>query len=139
MMEPSPDQSPDQQDQKDVALRLAVEQFNRGEFYACHDSLEALWMEAIEPERRFYQGLLQTAVAYYHLNNSNRRGCMILLGEANGKLADYLPTYAGWDVLSLWRANQNNLRHLSQLPEGAPLPCLAIPTLGLLENKIENP
>ncbi|MCJ2542581.1 DUF309 domain-containing protein [Thermostichus vulcanus] len=126
-------------DQEDVTLQLAVQQFNRGEFYACHDSLEALWMEAVEPERRFYQGLLQTAVAYYHLTNQNRRGCMILLGEANGKLADYLPTYAGWDVLSLWRANQTNLRQLSQLPEGDPLPGLTIPTLESVENKTEEP
>ncbi|MFQ3583464.1 MAG: DUF309 domain-containing protein [Cyanobacteriota bacterium] len=122
-------------DQEDVTLQLAAEQFNRGEFYACHDSLEALWMEAVEPERRFYQGLLQTAVAYYHLTNQNRHGCMILLGEANGKLADYLPTYAGWDVLSLWRANQTNLRQLSQLPEGDPLPKLALPTLEFVGNQ----
>jgi predicted metal-dependent hydrolase len=27
-----------------------VEQFNQQEFYACHDTLEALWMEASEPE-----------------------------------------------------------------------------------------
>jgi predicted metal-dependent hydrolase len=117
-----------------VALQLAVEQFNRGEFYACHDTLEALWMEAVDPERRFYQGLLQTAVAYYHLNNNNRRGCMILLGEANSKLADFLPTYAGWELQSLWQTNQSTLRHLSQLSPEAPLPCLAIPTLSLVED-----
>ncbi|NEQ23504.1 MAG: DUF309 domain-containing protein, partial [Microcoleus sp. SIO2G3] len=27
-----------------------VEQFNQQEFYACHDTLEALWMEAFEPD-----------------------------------------------------------------------------------------
>jgi len=26
-------------------------QFNQGQFYACHDTLEALWMEASEPQR----------------------------------------------------------------------------------------
>lgn len=30
-----------------------VEQFNTREFYACHDTLEALWMEATEPEKLF--------------------------------------------------------------------------------------
>lgn len=125
----SPNFNPEPEPQDSLALQLAIEQFNRGEFYACHDSLEALWMEAVEPERRFYQGLLQTAVAYYHLTQGNRRGCMILLGEANSKLADFLPTYAGWDVLSLWQANQNNLRQLSQLTEGELLPGLTIPSL----------
>ncbi|HIK19891.1 MAG TPA: DUF309 domain-containing protein [Synechococcus sp. M44_DOE_062] len=116
------------------ALRLAAEQFNRREFYACHDTLEALWMEAVDPERRFYQGLLQTAVAYYHLQNGNRRGCMILLGEANRKLADFLPTYGGWDVQALWQANQSLLRCLAQVSAEDPLPYLVAPTLSWVED-----
>jgi len=115
------------------ALQRAVEQFNRGEFYACHDTLEALWMEAVDPERRFYQGLLQTAVAYYHLQNGNRRGCMILLGEANRKLADFLPTYAGYNLQALWEANQNTLQGLAQLKPEDPLPWVAPPTLRAVE------
>ncbi len=111
------------------ALQRAVEQFNRGEFYACHDTLEALWMEAVDPERRFYQGLLQTAVAYYHLQNGNRRGCMILLGEANRKLADFLPAYAGYNLQALWEANQSLLQELSCLQPEDPLPPVASPTL----------
>ncbi|MGQ9838341.1 MAG: DUF309 domain-containing protein [Cyanobacteriota bacterium] len=134
MTDLSPTCNPEPEHQK--ALQLAIKQFNEGAFYACHDSLEALWMEAIEPERRFYQGLLQTAVAYYHLTHSNRRGCMMLLGEANSKLAAFLPTYAGWDVLSLWQANQNNLRQLSQLMEEDLLPELAIPTLKSVEKEV---
>ena len=55
-----------------------IEQFNHQEFYACHDTLEALWMEADEPEKKFYQGILQIAVALYHLGNLNWRGAVIL-------------------------------------------------------------
>ncbi|BAZ90497.1 hypothetical protein NIES932_19970 [Raphidiopsis curvata NIES-932] len=65
---------------------LGVEQFNAGQFYACHDTLEALWIEATEPERTLYQGILQIAVALYHLENSNLRGAMILLGEGTNRL-----------------------------------------------------
>ncbi|MEN9225399.1 MAG: DUF309 domain-containing protein [Thermostichus sp. DRC_bins_24] len=121
-------------DASPAALQLAVAQFNRGDFYACHDTLEALWMEAADPERRFYHGLLQTAVAYYHLNNGNRRGCMILLGEANGKLADFLPTYAGCELQSLWQANQSTLRHLSRLSPEDPFPSLVIPQILLTQD-----
>jgi predicted metal-dependent hydrolase len=78
-----------------------VEQFNQQEFYACHDTLEALWMEAVEPEKRFYQGILQIAVACHHLSNLNWRGAVILLGEGIGRLRDYQPVYAGIDVTSL--------------------------------------
>ncbi len=78
-----------------------VEQFNQQEFYACHDTLEALWMEALEPQKRFYQGILQIAVGCYHLGNLNWQGAVILLGEGIGRLRDYQPVYEGIDVAKL--------------------------------------
>lgn len=75
-----------------------VEQFNQREFYACHDTLEALWMEAAEPEKKFYQGILQVAVALYHLSNQNWRGAVILMGEGMNRLRGYQPTYADIDI-----------------------------------------
>ncbi|XHX78723.1 MAG: DUF309 domain-containing protein [Stenomitos frigidus ULC029] len=75
-----------------------VEQFNQQEFYACHDTLEALWIEATEPDKKFYQGILQVAVAFYHLGNQNWRGAVILLGEGINRLRGYQPTYGAIDV-----------------------------------------
>ncbi|HEY9641006.1 MAG TPA: DUF309 domain-containing protein [Coleofasciculaceae cyanobacterium] len=75
-----------------------VHQFNQQEFYACHDTLEALWMEALEPDKTFYQGILQVAVALYHLGNHNLRGAVILLGEGINRLRRYEPDYAEVDV-----------------------------------------
>lgn len=75
-----------------------VEQFNAGQYYACHDTLEALWIEAAEPEKTFYQGILQIAVALYHLSNHNLRGAMILLGEGSNRLRRYPSEYGGIDV-----------------------------------------
>ncbi|MBN3872428.1 MAG: DUF309 domain-containing protein [Nostoc sp.] len=75
-----------------------VEQFNSGQFYACHDTLEALWIEAGEPEKTFYQGILQIAVALYHLENLNWRGAVILLGEGSNRLQRYPSSYGGIDV-----------------------------------------
>lgn len=75
-----------------------VNQFNQGEFYACHDTLEALWIEATEPDKKFYQGILQVAVALYHLGNQNWRGAVILMGEGMNRLRGYQPSYAGVDV-----------------------------------------
>lgn len=96
-------------------LALGVAQFNGGDYYACHDTLEALWMEAGDPQRRFYQGILQTAVAYYHLGNKNWRGCVILLGEGIAKLSDFFPVYYGFDIASFLAANQDNLSELQRL------------------------
>ncbi|MEQ9549865.1 MAG: DUF309 domain-containing protein [Coleofasciculus sp. G3-WIS-01] len=78
-----------------------VEQFNQQEFYACHDTLEALWMDAVEPKKQFYQGILQISVACYHLNNLNWRGAVILLGEGIRRLGDYQPIYEEIQVTDL--------------------------------------
>lgn len=63
-----------------------VAQFNQGEFYACHDTLEAIWIEAMDPDKTFYQGILQIAVGIYHLSHLNWRGAAILLGEGINRL-----------------------------------------------------
>ena len=91
-----------------------VEQFNSQQFYACHDTLEALWMDATEPQKTFYQGILQIAVALYHLGNSNWRGAVILLGEGINKLQRYPPTYAGIDVDELLTSSAALLTALHQ-------------------------
>ena len=75
-----------------------VDQFNQRQFYACHDTLEALWIEANEPERTFYQGILQVAVGLYHLSNHNWRGAVILIGEGLNRLRDYPEDFWGIHV-----------------------------------------
>lgn len=91
-----------------------VEQFNQQEFYACHDTLEALWMEALEPQKQFYQGILQIAVACYHLGNLNWRGAVVLLGEGIRRLSnsDYQPVYEGIDVTELLTQSSQLLKAL---------------------------
>jgi uncharacterized protein len=91
-----------------------VEQFNQQEFYACHDTLEALWMEAVEPQRSFYQGILQIAVALYHLGNQNFRGATILLGEGINRLRHYQPSFAGIDVAQLLERSRSLQAKLQQ-------------------------
>lgn len=78
-----------------------IEQFNQGEFYACHDTLEAIWIEAEVSEKKFFQGILQIAVGLYHLGNLNWRGAVILLGEGLNRLKDYQPDYGGINVEKL--------------------------------------
>jgi uncharacterized protein len=91
-----------------------VEQFNTGQFYACHDTLEALWIEATEPEKTFYQGILQIAVALYHLGNANGRGAMILLGEGSNRLRRYPSIFSGIDVDELLDVTTVLLKALQQ-------------------------
>lgn len=83
------------------ALQVGITQFNQGDFYACHDTLEAIWMVAPMPEKPFFQGILQLAVALYHLSNHNWQGAAILLGEGMNRLEPFEPSYRNVDVTHL--------------------------------------
>ncbi|TVP71078.1 MAG: DUF309 domain-containing protein [Leptolyngbya sp. LCM1.Bin17] len=83
------------------SLVTGITLFNQGDYYACHDVLEAIWMEAKTQEKPFYQGILQIAVGLYHLGNHNWRGASILLGEGVNRLRPFEPTYAGVAVAPL--------------------------------------
>ena len=97
-----------------------IAEFNQQQFYACHDTLEAVWVDAEEADKRFYQGILQVAVGCYHLSNNNLRGAIILLGEAVRRLCDYQPDYEGIDVEQLLEQALALLQALQQLkPEQA--------------------
>lgn len=71
-------------------------------------------MEAGEPEKRFYQGILQIAVALYHLANQNWRGAVILLGEGINRLSYYQQTYTGISVEDLLGQSAELLSALQQ-------------------------
>lgn len=70
------------------------EQFNQGEYYACHDLLEELWME--DRANKFLKGLLQMSVALYHYRNGNCKGARRLFRSSRNYLLPYGPRH--WDV-----------------------------------------
>ena len=84
-------------------LRQGVEEFNRAYFFEAHETLEDLWRGTSGPLRLFYQGLIQLAVALYHLSNGNRRGALNLLGKGLDKLVAFQPACQGIDVDALCR------------------------------------
>ena len=97
-------------------FKQGIKEFNQQQFYACHDTLEAIWVDAEEADKRFYQGILQVAVGCYHLSNDNLRGAIILLGEAVRRLCDYQPDYEGVNVELLLKQASKLLQALQQLP-----------------------
>ncbi|QCS50391.1 DUF309 domain-containing protein [Picosynechococcus sp. PCC 11901] len=96
---------------------VGVEQLNTQQFYACHDTLEALWFEAMEPEKSLYQGILQIAVACYHLSNDNLRGATILMGEGLRRLRQTEEeVYGGLNLVDFIQQGEVLLASLQQLP-----------------------
>lgn len=91
-----------------------IAEFNQKEFYKCHDTFEALWHEAGNPQRNFYQGILQIAVGLYHAGNENWRGAVISLGEGIRKLNYYHPDYFNINVDKFLIESSELLKHLQQ-------------------------
>ena len=68
-------------------LRQGLALFNRGEFFECHELLEAVWLEASGEDKVFLRGLIQVAVSFYHLRRRNFTGSSRLLRAALEKLS----------------------------------------------------
>lgn len=93
-------------------LDLAIQEFNRGEFWACHETLERVWLPENYPVRLYYQGLIKAAVGLLHLGRHNRRGAIAKLGEAEYELAPFLPRFMAVDTLRLRRDVSERLARL---------------------------
>ncbi len=82
-------------------LRAGIDQFNRGEYWECHETLEDIWRGESDAVRYLYQGILLAGVGLYHLRRDNRRGALSKLRAAHALLAPYAPTCMGVDVARL--------------------------------------
>lgn len=84
--------------------------FDQGRFFEAHEVLEDVWREAPAEERKFFQGLIQVAVALYHHSRGNQTGCRSLLARACRNLSLYPKEHGGLDLAALlctlaeWRA-----------------------------------
>lgn len=80
-----------------------IEYFNECEYFEAHEAWEDLWTEYQGPSRKFYQGLIQVAVALHHFGNGNIRGARKLYHSSRNYLAAYLPHHEGIDIEALFR------------------------------------
>jgi hypothetical protein len=84
-------------------LHRAVDLFNNGEFFQCHEALELVWMPERGPRRFFLQGLIHVAVGFYHWQRGNPDGTSRQLRKGLQKLDAYLPECEGIDTSRLCR------------------------------------
>jgi uncharacterized protein len=89
-------------------LEHGIELFNRGEFFEAHEVLEDVWRVAVKEDKKFLQGIIQVAVAFYHYGNGNSIGARSVLrrgfrnlsrypeGFGGIHLADFLHSISGW-------------------------------------------
>lgn len=87
-------------------FELGIREFNSGDYFACHDTFESIWMDTRGEHRRFLQGMIQSSVGIYHGLHSNLRGAYSQTDKALQKLRDYPARYAGIDLESFRDAVQ---------------------------------
>ena len=78
-----------------------IRYFNERDFFESHEVWEDVWNDCDAGSRKFYQGLIQTAVALHHFGNGNVRGAVKLYWSSRAYLEPYQPTCIGLDVTQL--------------------------------------
>ena len=84
-----------------AALLAGIAQFNAGDYWECHETLEDLWRPEPDHIRYLYQGILQLGVGFYHLRRGNWRGAVNKLRGGLGYLDPSAPACLGLDVVRL--------------------------------------
>lgn len=77
-----------------------IEQFNSKEFFDCHETLEDVWREYLATDRELIQGIIQIAVAYYHLGRDNSLGAKKLFRRGLPRVKKYGENHFGLDLHS---------------------------------------
>ncbi len=97
-----------------IELERAVEQFNSGAYYACHETLEKLWLEDKTRERDVYKGILQIAVALFHMRQGNISGTKRLLRSGASLIRPFGPKWSGLDLERLGSDSLKLLQYLEK-------------------------
>lgn len=97
------------------SLLHGIEQFNRGEYFEQHETLELLWRAERRPVRQLYQGILQIGVAFHHLRRRNYHGVVYMLTRGSMYLTPFAPTCQTVDVRALLDAAALALRSVEEL------------------------
>ncbi len=86
---------------KTAELLKGIEEFNRGDYFECHETLEDIWMLETGKDKRFYQGLIQLSVGFFHLLNRNLRGAASQWEKGVAKLTAYEDEHLGVNLKTL--------------------------------------
>ena len=113
----------------DNQLQAGVRLFNNGEFFECHEVLEAAWTPEHGPRRLFLQSLIHIAVGFYHCQRGNRAGAIRQLNKGLRKLDAYLPAYEGLDTAQLHRDVRAALERIESDAAVARCPQIRMHTL----------
>lgn len=117
----------------DARLIQGIQEFNRGLFFECHETLEAIWLEEHGEDRLFYQGIIQIAAGYYKVEQGVLIGAIKLWRTGLEKLEPYGPAHLGVDLASLVEPTKKNLARAEAAEPRGGAADLRAPAIAFLE------
>lgn len=97
------------------AARLAIAQFNAGEYFEQHESFEHAWRAEPGPVRQLYQGLLLIGVAFLQIQRRNETGARKTFQRARQYLVAVPDVCQGVDVARFRSEAEAARRELERL------------------------
>ncbi|HEV2801221.1 MAG TPA: DUF309 domain-containing protein [Pyrinomonadaceae bacterium] len=118
-----------------------IDLYNEGEFHAAHDAWEARWVDDAAPrEKLFLQALIQSAVAFHHLEIGRRGAARRMYLMAKEKFARLgTPCFMSLDLVDYQAQLDRALAWLLSVPDPRelPLPEMVLPKIKLLPEVME--
>ena len=78
--------------------------FNNRRFFDAHETWEEIWLQSVEPDKAFLQGIIQIAAAFHHYLRGNFAGSCSLLNAGLRRLANCPADFRGMALDSLRRS-----------------------------------
>lgn len=106
--------------------RKGIDLFNAGQFFPAHEALEEAWREESGDLRSLYQGLLQAAVFYLHLERQNTAGASKIYARCMRHLNLLPEIYQGVQVQALRLMLQSAWQNAGSARPTAPAPHISV-------------
>ena len=104
--------------QNDIKEKLFVKGivlFNEKKFYNAHESWEKLWSEYRLKDEMFIQGLIQLAVAFFHITNLNLKGSRNLFNKCLPKLKKFPTNHRNINLLEIIISAENSNKKVNSI------------------------
>lgn len=119
-----------------VEYIAGIDLYNAGEFHAAHDAWEERWMGEVGPrEKLFLQAMIQSAVAFHHLDIGRPGAARQMYLRAKEKFARLgCPVFMSLDLVEYQAQLDAALSWLLSVadPRGLPMPAIVPPKIRLL-------
>ena len=119
-----------------VEYIAGIDLYNAGEFHAAHDAWEERWMGEVGPkEKLFLQAMIQSAVAFHHLDIGRPGAARQMYLRAKEKFARLgQQVFMSLDLEEYQAQLDSSLSWLLSVPDprDAPMPLIVPPKIRLL-------